>query len=155
VERYNLDLFVPLEEKRADALATIRVASLLLFDDDFDSFVDLIDSLNPDEDPTPAALMGVMLAKLDSWFRDDAAQERITAVTFDHWQEEDRAVPLEILDLASRGAAFASVGSLLARYGGYTVLASSFAATTEAMFALCDADDDVSLVVDRLLYETA
>ena len=141
MERHNMSLFTPVGRARELAAATLRLAVEAIADGDTPLAATVLDQAQPESDgsaPTVAACTGLALGLLDQWLtRHDtdapAGLAAITRLPAGHWTGERAAT--DILTLARKGRAFASLDSLIARQGGQHVLYGSALALAAAVQA--------------------
>jgi hypothetical protein len=148
VERRNMTMFTPVGPARDLAVTTLRLVIDAVADGDTGLAAAILDQAQPespgDTAPTVAACTGVALGLLDDWLagpgRDTppglGQRVRLPA---GHWTGERAAT--DILVLARKGRAFASLDTLIARQGGKHVLygsALTLAATIQAWAAHTD-----------------
>jgi hypothetical protein len=142
MERHNISLFTPVGHARELAAVTLRLAAEGIADGDTRLAAAILDQAQPespdDSAPTVAACTGLALGLLDQWLAGHdtdapaglAARTRLPA---GHWTGERAAT--DILTLARKGRAFASLDSLIARQGGQHVLYGSALALAAALQA--------------------
>ncbi|MGG1910548.1 hypothetical protein AB1285_27365 [Microbacterium sp. NRRL B-14842] len=72
IQRHNFIMAVPTGEARKEAFPA-RYGSLQshLWEADYEDFSDFLTGMTPDEEPTPAQIIGTTLSLLDSWFEDE------------------------------------------------------------------------------------
>jgi hypothetical protein len=148
IQRHNMTRFTPVGDARDLAVATLRLVTEAIADGDTRLAAQLLDQAQPESDDnsalTVAACIGVALGLLDDWLTgashdtpDGLAQHvRLPA---GHWVGERAAT--DILVLARKGRAFASLDTLIARQGGKHVLygsALTLAAALQAWAAHTD-----------------
>ena len=142
MERHNISLFTPAGPARELAAVTLRLAAEGIADGDTRLAARILDQAQPESPdgsaPTVAACTGLALGLLDQWLAGHdtdapaglAARTRLPA---GHWTGERAAT--DILPLARKGRAFASLDSLIARQGGQHVLYGSALALAAALQA--------------------
>jgi hypothetical protein len=137
-----MSLFTPVGRARELAAATLRLAVEAIADGDTPLAATVLDQAQPESPdgsaPTVAACTGLALGLLDQWLtRHDtdspAGLAAITRLPAGHWTGERAAT--DILTLARKGRAFASLDSLIARQGGQHVLYGSALALAAAVQA--------------------
>ena len=148
MERHNISLFTPAGHARELAAVTLRLAAEGIADGDTRLAARILGQAQPESPdgsaPTVAACTGLALGLLDQWLAGHhtdapaglAARTRLPA---GHWTGERAAT--DILTLARKGRAFASLDSLIARQGGQHVLygsALTLTATIQAWAAQTD-----------------
>jgi hypothetical protein len=146
--RRNMTMFTPAGHARDLAVTTLRLAAEALADGDTTPAAAIPGQAQPespgDTAPTVAACTGVALGLLDDWLSGGgsgtppglAQRVRLPA---GNWTGERAAT--DILVLARKGRAFASLSTLIARQGGKHVLhgsALTLAATIQAWAAQTD-----------------
>jgi hypothetical protein len=148
MDRHNMSLFTPVGHTRELAAATLRLAAEAIADGDTALAAAILDQAraeSPDGSaPTVAACTGVALGLLDQWLagHDTDAPAGLAAITrlpAGNWTGERAAT--DILVLARKGRAFASLGTLIARQGGKHLLygsALTLAAALQAWAARTD-----------------
>jgi len=148
VERRNMTMFTPVGHARDLAATTLRLAAEALVGGDTTLAAAILDQAQPespgDTAPTVAACIGVALGLLDDWLSGGGSDtppglpQRVR-LPAGNWTGERAAT--DILVLARKGRAFASLSTLIARQGGKHVLygsALTLAATIQAWAAQTD-----------------
>jgi hypothetical protein len=132
VERHNMTRFTPVGHARDLAVTTLRLVIEAVAEGDTTLAAAILEQVQPDSPdntaPTVAACIGVALGLLDDWLtRSDphvpvglGQRVRLPA---GHWLGERAAT--DVLVLARKGRAFASLDTLIARQGGKHVLYGS------------------------------
>jgi hypothetical protein len=142
MERHNMSLFTPAGRARELAAATLRLAVEAIAGGDTPLAATVLDQAQPESPdgsvPTVAACTGLALGLLDQWLTRHhtdapAGLAAITRLPAGHWTGERAAT--DILTLARKGRAFASLDSLIARQGGQHVLYGSALALAAAVQA--------------------
>ena len=132
VERHNMTRFTPVGHARDLAVTTLRLVIEALADGDTTLAAAILEQVQPDSPdntaPTVAACIGVALGLLDNWLSgsDPHAPPGLgprVRPPAGHWLGERAAT--DILVLARKGRAFASLDTLIARQGGKHVLYGS------------------------------
>jgi hypothetical protein len=132
VERHNMAMFTPVGHARELAAVTMRLAAEAIADGDTRLAAGILDQAQPesldDSAATVAGCTGLALGLLDQWLsgRDTSAPDglaKLTRLPAGHWTGERAAT--DILTLARKGRAFASLDALMARQGGQHVLYGS------------------------------
>ena len=148
VERHNMTRFTPVGHARDLAVTTLHLVIEAVADGDTALAAAILDQVEPespgDTAPTVAACTGVALGLLDDWLTGGSRQTppglgQHVRLPAGHWTGERAAA--DILVLARKGRAFASLDTLIARQGGMHVLygsALSLAATIQAWAAQTD-----------------
>ena len=140
VERRNMALFTPVGDTRGLAVATLRLVVEALADDDTNLATAILDQVAPESPdnsaPTVSACIGITLGLLDDWLggHHPTTPTRLAdrvRLPKGHWLGERAA--RDILALAGKGQAFASLGPLIARQGGQHVLYGSALTLTAAI----------------------
>jgi hypothetical protein len=132
VERHNMTRFTPVGHARDLAVTTLRLVIEAVAEGDTTLAAAILEQVQPDSPgntaPTVAACIGVALGLLDDWLTgsdphtpaDLGQRVRLPA---GHWLGERAAT--DVLVLARKGRAFASLDTLIARQGGKHVLYGS------------------------------
>jgi hypothetical protein len=148
VERRNMTMFTPVGHARDLAVTTLRLVTEALAAGDTALAAVILDQVQPeapgDTSATVAGCIGVALGLLDNWLTDSSRQAppglgQHVRLPSGHWLGERAAT--DILVLARKGRAFASLDTLIARQGGKHVLygsALTLAATIQAWAAQTD-----------------
>lgn len=132
MERHNMELFTPVGEARELAAVTMRLAAEAIADGDTRLAASVLDQAQPESTdgsaPVVSACIGLSLGLLDQWLagQDSSAAPALAAMTrlpAGHWTGERAAT--DILTLARKGRAFASLDALITRQGGRHVLYGS------------------------------
>jgi hypothetical protein len=141
MERHNMSLFTPVGRARELAAATLRLAVEAIAGGDTALAATVLDQAQPESPdgsvPTVATCTGLALGLPGQWLtRHDTDAPGLAAITrlpAGHWTGERAAT--DILTLARKGRAFASLDSLIARQGGQHVLYGSALALAAAVQA--------------------
>lgn len=132
VERHNMARFTPVGQARELAAVTLRLAVEAIAEDDARLAAAILDQAEPESPdnsaPTVSGCIGVALGLLDDWLSgsDPHAPAGLgprVRLPAGHWVGERAAN--DILVLARKGRAFASLDTLIARQGGQHVLYGS------------------------------
>ena len=144
-ERRNMTMFTPVGHARDLAVTTLRLAAEALADGDTTLAAAILDQAQPespgDTAPTVAACIGVALGLLDDWLSgggSDTPPGLAQRVRLPAGNWTGKRAATDILVLARKGRAFASLSTLIARQGGKHVLygsALTLAATIQAWAA--------------------
>ena len=125
IERRNMAMFTPVGRARELAAVTMRLAAEAIADGDTTLAAGILDQAQPespdDSAATVAGCTGLALGLLDQWLsgHDTSAPDglaKLTRLPAGHWTGERAAT--DILTLARKRRAFASLDSLIARQGG-------------------------------------
>jgi hypothetical protein len=145
VERHNMTRFTPVGHARDLAVATLRLVIEAVAIGDTALAAAILDQVEPESPgettPTVAACIGIALGLLDDWLTGTsrhapAGLGQRVRLPAGHWTGERAAT--DILVLARKGRAFASLATLIARQGGAHLLygsALALAATIQAWAA--------------------
>ncbi|MGH8960705.1 MAG: hypothetical protein ACRDWT_05775 [Jatrophihabitantaceae bacterium] len=142
VERRNMQLFSPVGPTRDIALVTMHLVIEAILDGNTARAATILDQVVPESPDnttaTVASCIGIALGLLDDWLSDRAPDAPAgiahhTALPDGHWTGERAAT--DILVLAAKGRAFASLDKLLIRQGSPQVLAGSALALAAALKA--------------------
>ena len=129
VERHNMALFTPVGQARDLAAVTLRLTAEAIAGGDTRLAASVLDQAQPESpdgsSATVAACTGLALGLLDQWLSGTDTQApaglaTLTRLPAGHWTGERAAT--DILTLARKGRAFASLDALIARQGGRHVL---------------------------------
>ena len=142
IERHNMALFTPVGQARELAAVTLRLAAEAIADGDTRLAAGVLDQAQPESPDGPAATVsgciGLALGLTDQWLSGHdtsapAGLAKLTRLPAGHWTGERAAT--DILTLARKGRAFASLDALIARQGGQHVLYGSALALAAALQA--------------------
>ena len=132
VERRNMAMFTPVGQARELAAVTMRLTAQAIADGDTRLAASILDQAQPESpdnsSATVSACIGLALGLLDRWLSGNdtkapAGLARLIRLPAGHWTGERAAT--DILTLARKGRAFASLDALIARQGGQHVLYGS------------------------------
>ena len=132
IERHNMAMFTPVGHARELAAVTMRLAAEAIADGDTALAAAVLDQAQPEspdgQAATVAGCIGLTLGLLDQWLpgHDPSTPPGLAGLTrlpAGHWTGERAA--RDILTLARKGRAFASLDALIARQGGQHVLYGS------------------------------
>ena len=132
VERHNMTRFTPVGHARDLAVTTLRLVIEAVAEGDTTLAAAILEQVQPDSPgntaPTVAACIGVALGLLDDWLTGSdphvpAGLSQRVWLPAGHWLGERAAT--DVLVLARKGRAFASLDTLIARQGGKHVLYGS------------------------------
>ncbi|BCT75249.1 hypothetical protein SCMU_10910 [Sinomonas cyclohexanicum] len=126
-ERHNLMLFTPVGAQRAGALAVLRLFAESMAEGDQDRAAAVLAGVEVEpagDAPAISHLIGVGLGLLDSWHTDPELRAVLAATRVPRWNRAARAAATDILALARKGRAFASLKSLH-RHGGLALFEGS------------------------------
>jgi hypothetical protein len=141
-ERHNMAMFTPAGHARELAAVTIRLAAGAIAYGDTALATAVLDQAQPEspdgQAATVAGCIGLALGLTDQWLsRHDASAPPglagLTRLPAGHWTGERAAS--DILTLARKGRAFASLDALIARQGGQHVLYGSALVFAAALHA--------------------
>jgi len=142
VERHNMAMFTPVGHARELAAVTMRLAAEAIAGGDTALAARILDQAQPEspdgQAATVAGCIGLTLGLLDQWLSGHGTSAPpglagLTRLPAGHWTGEHAA--RDILTLARKGRAFASLDALITRQGGQHVLYGSalvFAAALQA-----------------------
>jgi hypothetical protein len=132
IERRNMAMFTPVGHARELAAVTMRLAAEAIADGDTALAAAVLDQAQPEspdgQAATVAGCIGLTLGLLDQWLSGHDANAPpglagLTRLPAGHWTGERAA--RDIVTLARKGRAFASLDALIARQGGQHVLYGS------------------------------
>jgi hypothetical protein len=142
VERRNMQLFSPVGPTRDIALVSLRLVVEAILENNTTRAGALLDQVAPESPDntvaSAASCIGIALGLLDDWLSGRAPDVPADltdhiALPAGHWTGERAAT--DILVIAHKGRAFASLDKLLTRQGGPQVLAGSALALAAALSA--------------------
>jgi hypothetical protein len=142
VERHNMTRFTPVGHARDLAITTLRLVIGAIADGDTALAAAILEQAEPESPggtaPTIAACIGVALGLLDDWLTGGSSDTpggpgQRARLPAGRWMGERAAT--DILVLARKGRAFASLDTLMVRQGGNHVLYGSALALTAAIQA--------------------
>jgi hypothetical protein len=131
-ERHNMALFTPVGRARELAAATLRLATEAIADGNTRLAAAILGQAQPESpdgaEPTVSGRIGLALGLTDQWLSGHdttapAGLAKLTRLPAGHWAGERAA--RDILILARKGRAFASLDALITRQGGQHVLYGS------------------------------
>jgi hypothetical protein len=140
IERHNMAMFTPVGQARDLAIVTLRLTAEAIADGNTRLAAAILDQAQPespdDSAATVAACTGLALGLLDQWLsgHDTSAPDglaKLTRLPAGHWTGGHAAT--DIITLARKGRAFASLDSLITRQGGRHVLYGSALALAAAL----------------------
>ena len=145
VERHNMTRFTPVGHARGLAVTTLRLVIEAVAEGDTTLAAAILEQVQPDSPgntaPTVAACIGVALGLLDDWLSgggSDTPPGLAQRVRLPAGNWTGKRAATDILVLARKARAFASLSTLIARQGGKHVLygsALTLAATIQAWAA--------------------
>jgi hypothetical protein len=142
VERHNMTRFTPVGHARDLAITTLRLVIGAIADGDTALAAAILEQAEPESPggtaPTIAACIGVALGLLDDWLTGGSSNPpgglgQPVRLPAGRWMGERAAT--DILALARKGRAFASLDTLMVRQGGKHVLYGSALALAAAIQA--------------------
>ncbi|MFS6531559.1 hypothetical protein V8Z69_17680 [Microbacterium aurugineum] len=152
IQRHNFIMAVPTGEARKEAFRAIRLAAEYLWEADYEDFSDFLTGMTPDEEPTPAQIIGTTLSLLDPWFEDEVLTGAIARPSFtERWDEESSKIMYEIFERAREHRAFDSYSEFIGRWGGLVVMTFAIGVVFEGLYAWSEDDDYFVDVADELL----
>lgn len=155
-ERYNLALFSPVGPARAAALTVIERVVTAIHTGDTTRAAQLLDAVEPaPSDPADASVAGctgTATGLLDTWLggHDPAAPpglKKCVRLSSGHWTGEQAAT--DLLALAGKARAHASLRMVVARQGGLHVLYGSVLALAATIGAWADLTGTAAADVTR------
>lgn len=155
-ERHNLMLFTPVGAQRAGALAVLRLFAESMAEGDQDRAAAVLAGVEVEpagDAPAISHVIGVSLGLLDSWHTDPELRAVLTATRVPRWNRAARAAATEILALARKGRAFASLKSLH-RHGGLALFEGSALLVAASLSARAASEKaSVSDLAERVLVD--
>ncbi len=156
-ERHNLTLFTPVGAQRAGALAVLRLFAESFAEGDEARAADVLASVESDpagDAPAISHVIGVSLGLLDSWHTDSELRAALTATRVPRWNRAARAAATDVLALARKGRAFASLASLH-RHGGLALFEGSVLLVAASLSARATSEEaSVRDLAGRVLVDT-
>lgn len=140
-ERYNMELFTPVGDARALALSTLREISDAVQREDQAAAEQVLGEIGPYEDagrPSAAQLIGTSLDLLDAWHSQDPTRGHLQTFSAPRRLGKGRGAGPDLLALARKGRAFATLDKLIGHHRGQAVAdagALLVAATLRALAA--------------------
>lgn len=154
-ERYNLELFTPVGESRSRALAALREISDAVHRDDRDRAERILGTVEPDATdrrPSAAQLIGTSLELLDALHSQDPTRAALARMSAPRWLGRSRAAGQDVLALARKGRARASLDRLMLNHGGQALAHGGALLVAVSLTALADqGPQDYAQVADRYL----
>lgn len=123
-ERSNMERSTPVGEDRSRTLATLREISDAIQQDDVERAERIFDTIGPEAGsrrPSAAQLIGTSLELLDSWHSQDPTRAPLANLGVPRWLGRGRPVAPDLLALARKGRARASLDRLIRNHGGLVV----------------------------------
>lgn len=127
-ERRNLDLFTPVGERHAQALAVLHQVAVSIADGEQETARAIVQAVEPDpgeSSPSVAQVIGAGLGLLDSWHSNPALRTASEGTRVPAWDKRSSAAATDILAIARKGRAFDALDRLIANHGGLAVLEGS------------------------------
>ncbi|MCH6468900.1 hypothetical protein [Sinomonas terrae] len=155
-ERHNLMLFTPVGAQRAGALAVLRAFTESLAEGDeahAAAVLAAVESEPAGDAPAISHVIGVSLGLLDGWHTDPALRAALAATRVPKWNRAARGAATDVLALARKGRAFASLNRLH-RHGGLALFEGSALVVAASLMA-CAASEKASVreVAGRMLVD--
>ncbi len=146
--RVNLTLFTPVGAQRAGVLEVLRRVTISLANGDDEGASAVLAGVGSDpgeDEPGASHVIGVSLGLLDSWHTDPGVRAAVAATRVPRWNRAARAAATDVLALARKGRASASLSSLH-RHGGEALFEGS--ALLVAASVIARARNEGTLVSD-------
>jgi hypothetical protein len=155
-ELHNMMLFTPVGAQRSGALAVLRAVAEALAGGDEDGAAALLAAVESEPTGTEPAIshvIGVSLGLLDAWHTDPALHDPLRATRVPRWNRAARAAATDVLALARKGRAFASLASLH-RHGGLALFEGSALAVAASLSARAASENaPVRALAERVLVD--
>ncbi len=159
VERRNLELSTPTGVRRGAACVVLLMAVGAISDGEQLLAESLVWAVRPEpsdpDEPSVANVIGVAMGKLDEWFTDPELERALIEVRVPETLPGGVRAAVDILVLARKGRAFASIDALISRHRGLKVIEGATLAIAAALMALAtSAHETVTKVGVRLLIDS-
>jgi hypothetical protein len=155
-EHHNLMLFTPVGTRRAEALAVLRRFAEAFAEGDEDRAAAVLAGIGSEpvaDAPAISHLIGVSLGLLDAWHTDPGLRAALTGTRLPRWNRAAWAAATDVLALARKGRAFASLASLH-RHGGLALLEGSVLLVAASLIARAASENaTVQEVAGRVLVD--
>ncbi|REJ08747.1 hypothetical protein DY023_00195 [Microbacterium bovistercoris] len=160
MERHNLMLFTPTGRHRDQAIAVLRVATGAIADGNIvvaEAVIGSIPSDPTDDAASVAHVIGTALGLLDDWHSDPARRAQVLRTRIAKWPRgRSRKAGTDMIGLAKKGRAFASLDSLHRTYSGLEILEASALAVAGTLIAWAAHDGvDLAELAERMLASDA
>jgi hypothetical protein len=142
-ERHNLMLFTPVGAQRAGALAVLRLFAESFAEGDEDQAAAVLAGVGSEpvgDAPAVSHIIGVCLGLLDAWHTDPGLRAALAGTRVPRWNRAARAAATDVLALARKGRAFASLASLH-RHGGLALFEGSVLLVAASLIARAGSED--------------
>lgn len=157
VERYNMELFTAVGEKRAQVFEVLRRLATYYTSDRPDEYLAVLEEVQPDPTPTRpsvAQTIGTTLGLLDEWHRGEPPVP--VELDLPTMSPSSQQTARDILELTAEGRASGELDALLHRHGSFDVLQSAVMCAVATIELLADAEGiNVPAMAKRLLPPTA
>lgn len=159
VKRRNLELSTPTGVRRGAACVVLLVAVGAISDGEQLLAESLVWAVQPEpsdpDEPSVANVIGVAMGKLDEWFTDPELERGLMGVRVPETLPGGVRAAIDILALARKGRAFASIDALIRRHRGLKVIEGATLAIAAALMALAASTNETAKKVGvRLLIES-
>lgn len=142
-ERHNMELFTPVGDQRTRALETLREISDAVQQGRTDQAELILDAIEPDATsrrPSAAQVIGTSLDLLDSWHSQDPTRTPLAGLHVPRWLGRGRSVAPDLLALARKSRARASLDQLILNHGGLAVAHGGALLVSASLRALAEHD---------------
>lgn len=154
-ERHNMELFTAVGEQRSLALATLRDISDAVEQGNTARAGRILDTIEPDATsrrPSAAQLIGTSMELLDSWHSQGPTQAPLARLSVPQGLGRGRSAAPDLLALARKGRAYASMNSLMRNHGGLALAHGSALLVAASVVALAEHEQtDFTQLADRYL----
>lgn len=156
-ERRNMELSTPVGAERSRTLAALRDVSNAVHGGEVDGAESILEAIGPDPTasrPSAAQLIGTSLELLDSWHAQDPTRATLARVSAQRWMGRGRAAARDVLVLARKGRARASMDRLIRNHRGSALAHGSALLVSASLSALAEHERrDYARLADAYLSE--
>lgn len=154
-DRYNMELFTPVRERRTQALAVLRQFAEALGAGDEHVAREVLAAVGPEPGeglPAASHVIGAGLGLLDTWHSDRALGEVVLRARIPQWRGPGRRAARAILARARDGRAFDALGELHQRHHGLAIFEGTALAVAACLAAVAESrGTTVALASGKLL----
>jgi hypothetical protein len=158
-ERRNMELSTPVGAERSRTLATLRDVSDAVHGGEVNQAESILEAIGPDPTsgrPSAAQLIGTSLDLLDSWHSQDPTRAALAGVSAQRWMGRGRAAARDVLALARKGRARASMDRLIRNHRGLALAHGGALLVAASLRALAEHERrDYAQMADAYLSETS
>ena len=154
-ERHNMELFTAVGEQRSRTLATLRDVSDALEQKNAARAARILDTIAPDATsrrPSAAQLIGTSMDLLDSWHSQEPTRAQLARLSVPQELGRGRSAAPDLLALARKGRAYASLDSLMRNHGGLALAHGGALLVAASVIALAEHEQTAyTQLADRYL----